>query len=87
MWKNILKAFCSLLVLASVISTMAGCSFFDLLKPESYTVTLVRGGDVADESVTVSGGKKLSRPEDPVREGYAFLGWYVGEVPYDFEKL
>jgi len=86
MWKNILKAFCSLLVLASVISTMAGCSFFDLLKPESYTVTLVRGGDVADESVTVSGGKKLSRPEDPVREGYAFLGWYVGEVPYDFDK-
>ena len=32
------------------------------------------GSDVAD--VKVQFGEKLTRPEDPVREGYTFEGWY-----------
>ena len=28
----------------------------------------------------------LERPADPVREGYRFIGWYVGGVEYDFSS-
>ena len=64
---------------------MSGCAFFDFLNPESYTVTFVVGGEADDESVSVTEGKKVAKPKDPTREGYAFLGWYEGDAEYDFD--
>ena len=34
-----------------------------------------QGGSLID-SVTVTGGQKVTKPEDPTREGYFFGGWY-----------
>lgn len=52
---------------------------------ETYTVTFDANGGSAVEDVTVSYGDRVSAPADPVKEGYAFLGWYTedGEL-YDF---
>ena len=36
--------------------------------------------------VKVKDGEKASKPNDPVKEGYIFLGWYLGDEAYDFEK-
>lgn len=36
---------------------------------------------------TVDYGTKASKPEDPTKEGYNFLGWYKGETLFDFNTL
>ena len=33
----------------------------------------------------VYGGEKAVKPTDPIRAGYTFLGWYLGETAYDFD--
>jgi len=50
----------------------------------SYTVTFdsAKGSAVDPQSVTP--GAAATKPEDPTRSGYVFMGWFVGEVEYDF---
>ena len=50
-----------------------------------YTVTF---GDESGEenSQTIEYGDKLTKPEDPTKEDYAFLGWFVGDTEYDFNE-
>ena len=59
---------------------------FEEVKPEvkEYTVKFVVDGEASE--VKVVEGEKASKPADPVKEGYVFLGWYVGSEAYDFEK-
>ena len=57
-------------------------------QPTYVTVTfddMVDG--TANKEVKVLKGSKVSKPEDPVRDGYAFAGWYADEAlteAYDF---
>ncbi|HHV33152.1 MAG TPA: InlB B-repeat-containing protein, partial [Acholeplasma sp.] len=37
-------------------------------------------------TVTISEGSVVSKPTQPAREGYNFLGWYVGSSLYDFNS-
>jgi len=55
------------------------------VEPEvkEYNVTFVVDG--TSEVVTVKEGEKVSKPADPVKEGYNFLGWYAGEDLFNFE--
>ncbi|MBP5193532.1 MAG: InlB B-repeat-containing protein, partial [Clostridia bacterium] len=41
----------------------------------NYTVTFNTDG--ATTANTVSGGSKVAKPSDPVKDGYAFYGWYT----------
>lgn len=58
------------------------------LQPTYVTVTfddMVAGTD--NKVVEVIKGSKVAKPEDPVREGYTFAGWYADEAlteAYDF---
>ena len=38
------------------------------------------------QKVQVEDGKTIAQPADPVKEGYKFIGWYVGDEKYDFSK-
>lgn len=55
--------------------------------PEDVTSALI---DVTfdpangEASFTVQCSGTVSKPEDPVRDGYTFLGWYCGDAAWDF---
>jgi len=51
---------------------------------KQYTVKFVADGDEITEVVIE--GEKVSKPSDPVKDGYVFLGWFVGGEAYDFES-
>ena len=51
---------------------------------ESYEVTYVYGNGDEDRTITVTQGSMLNKPTDPVREGYTFAGWFVGDEEYAF---
>lgn len=70
----------------SVTYQGTACSF---IRRTPYTVTFETNGGSAIEAVTVINGKRLEKPEAPVRENYVFLGWYLDEafsVEYDFSQ-
>lgn len=54
----------------------------------SYTVTFDSQGGSDADSVQVSRNQTVAKPDDPVRDGYRFDGWYTdpeGTQSYDFE--
>ncbi len=55
-----------------------GCTSNELLIVLSTecTVSFASNGGTAVESQTVIFGEAVTRPEDPIREGYRFVGWY-----------
>nr|WP_296154560.1 InlB B-repeat-containing protein [uncultured Peptoniphilus sp.] len=51
-------------------------------KPKMYTVKFTDGDEVIESKVTH--GHPVTKPEDPVKEGYTFIGWFNGEESFDF---
>ena len=51
-------------------------STYRFLKKINYTVTYDVDGGVAMASTKVVNGKTLKKPQDPVKQGYNFIGWY-----------
>lgn len=54
------------------------------VEPKEYTVTFETGTESKIEAVKVEEGKSVARPEDPENTGMVLVGWYLGEVEYDF---
>jgi len=55
---------------------------------DSYVVILMSDGAIYDV-LHVDHGGLLAQPDDPVRDGYAFLGWYSDETytkEFDFNE-
>lgn len=51
-----------------------------------YTVKFsTDGGNEISEQV-IAKDNKVTPPEDPTKEGYVFVGWYVGDEKYDFDS-
>ncbi|MBH9981121.1 MULTISPECIES: InlB B-repeat-containing protein [Bifidobacterium] len=53
----------------------------------SYTIHFNTGGgnpEPGDQQVSYPYGRVQRPAPDPVREGYQFDGWFIGEVAYDF---
>ena len=66
------------LVVLLCIGCFAGCGEAQL------TVTFDTDGGSAVAAQTVKEGSALSAPAAPTREGYEFVGWYLGDTAYDF---
>lgn len=66
-------------VLALAILVISGC-----MKSE-YKVTFNSNGGSSVSSQTVEKNDTVAEPARPVREGYAFQGWYEGNEEFDFD--
>ncbi len=54
---------------------------------KTYTVTFnTLGGSKIDSSI-VKENEKVTKPIDPTKDQYCFLGWYLDGIEYDFNTL
>ncbi|GCF94911.1 hypothetical protein NRIC_28020 [Enterococcus florum] len=52
-----------------------------------HTITFdLNGGTGNAPTKQLTVGQVLTKPDDPTREGYDFLGWYLGDEKWDFRK-
>ncbi|MBQ6654024.1 MAG: Ig-like domain-containing protein [Erysipelotrichaceae bacterium] len=66
-----------------VLALIAGLVFFLTRK---YTVTFDSAGGTPVEEQKVGKGKTVTRPQDPVMEGYDFNGWFYNDKEYNFNS-
>ena len=58
-------------------------------KEQTYVISFNSNGGSSINSIEVKEGELLSRPTDPVKEGFDFAGWYKNSnltEEYDFSK-
>ena len=60
----------------TAITITRGANIITLLKKVDYTVSYDTKGGTQIASAKVTNGKKAEKPADPVKDGYAFIGWY-----------
>ena len=69
-------------IVAVALALAAGVLYFVL--NSSVSVTFDTQGGSAVQAVKVKKGEPVSRPANPLREGYRFDDWYLGNAVYDF---
>lgn len=55
-----------------------------LLIPKTFVVSFDSMGGTVVNSVKVKENDKISKPSNPVREGFLFAGWYLNDELFDF---
>ncbi len=68
---------------ANILILIGVAAFFTvivfLVSHNGFTVTFDTNGGSQVESVKVMHSEKVNKPENPVKEGYHFTGWYTDE--------
>ena len=73
------KRILSILLLCCMVLTMLPVTAFatgELRDSTNVTVTFDSNGGGEVESQTIQQGQQVQRPADPIKDGYAFIGWY-----------
>ena len=52
----------------------------------TYTVTFDFNNETKNEEVKVKYNEKVTKPKQPKKDGYNFIGWYIDEDEFDFNK-
>ena len=81
----------SIKLLAIVVAMLVLATLIVACKPAAqetkYTVTFdADGGTPVPAAQEVKEGEKATKPQDPTKAGFTFLGWYNGETKYTFEE-
>lgn len=58
--------------------------YFNLGKEKEYTVIFDSNGGSIINSAKIKSGGKVSKPTDPVKEGYRFINWMYNDKEYNF---
>ena len=64
----------------TVLSVVYDGSSMQFMRSVNFTVSYNAYGGSSVESVKALNGKSVKKPTDPVKAGYAFLGWYSDEA-------
>lgn len=76
------------LIIASIcMLSLSACAFNTATR--IYTVRFDSNGGSSISPIQVNGGKTVTRPSDPIKEGFEFDGWYISSslsTLYDFAK-
>ena len=51
-----------------------------------YDVVFNPDNGKESDNCSVEHGKTVAKPETPVKKGFTFLGWFLNDTEYDFEK-
>lgn len=79
--RKLLSAYKLIFLLLLVLVLMSSCLLpgaLDVLSdsdPDTVTVKFNTNGGTKISSQTISTGSKVSKPQDPIKDGYVFLGW------------
>lgn len=79
----------TLLIISAIILLVALITTMLLLKPQEqkqYIVTFETNGGTKIEDQTIIEGDKVTKPTDPIKEGYKFISWLYENETYDFSK-
>ena len=79
MGKNLIKLF----VVALLCFITFGCDQVDPVE-EKCVITFDSSGGSEIQSIEIKKGNKISKPNDPVKEGYLFNGWYLNDEKWSF---
>ena len=72
------------LMIVIVIVLIVGCLLF-YLKKDGYLVTFNSNGGSVVAPVKTGLAKTIKKPENPVKEGYHFVGWYLDGEKFNFD--
>lgn len=54
---------------------------------QKFTITIEYDDNGSAPTVTeVDALTTISKPEDPEKDGYTFIGWYIDDIEYDFNQ-
>lgn len=72
------KKFTAIVLILLLCVALVSCK--QIPTKSSVTVTFVTGCDIVIEPITIDGKEEKHMPEDPMRAGYEFAGWYYDQL-------
>ena len=77
--KRIIKVISYISFLIIICILFSACS-------KKYTVSFDTDDGKSITTIELEEGELVTAPEDPIRIGYVFNGWFLGEEKYDFDS-
>ena len=72
-----------IIIVLFMIAFMLFVSACSITEPVYKTVKFDVDGNITEVQVEIK--SKVEKPEDPIKEGYVFVGWFKGEEEFDFD--
>ena len=75
-------------MLFAVCFVLAGCGDMGgTTAPSTYKITFDSDGGSGVAAIVAEAGAEIAAPTNPTKEGFNFVGWYLGEVEYEFSVM
>ena len=79
--------FASVLILAVGIVTFLAVNYLIDNKTKICIAQFNTNGGTEMNSISLECGAKLTKPDDPTKEGFDFVGWYIGDKEINYDEL
>ena len=76
-----------LLTLFAVCTVLVSCGGGTTPTPTTYKITFDTDGGSNVAAIVAEAGVEIATPTAPTKDGYTFVGWYLGEIKYEFSIM